>query len=137
MLLALSQATSLLLLFVVLPVLVGPLVVMIVSRRAPDSPGQYRTSDLLRDGEPANAELLDSQVKGTFLFDPRPMVAFRLEVHRGDGEPFELTVTQSIPRAMLREFTPGMRLEIRLAADGSAGAIVLPDPESESGSQLA
>jgi hypothetical protein len=120
-----SQTAALLLLFVVLPLIVTPLVVWIVVQRAPDVPAGYRISELLDHGEEANAELIEWKNKGPFLFDSRPMIAYRLSV-RTDGEPYELLVTQSTPRDVVARLEQGMTLQVRVSRDRQAGAIVLP-----------
>ncbi len=120
-----SASTALLLLFVVLPIIAAPIVVAIVARRSPALPAGLRISELLEHGEPATAELLEWKNKGPFLFDGRPMVAFRLAVRSSD-EPFELIITQSVPRQLVARLSRGMTLDVRVSPDHIAGAIVLP-----------
>ena len=115
-----STTAQLLLLFVVLPLIVTPIVVLIVVRRAPDLPEEYRISSLLDHGEPAQAELLEWKNKGPFLFDSRPMVSFRLKLEGGD----ELVVVQSTPRDVVGRLVRGMPVDVRLSRDRIAGAIV-------------
>jgi hypothetical protein len=128
-LVALSQASGLLLLFVVLPFVVGGIVMGLVSWRSNSVAPAHRTSDLLEHGEPGRAEVLDLRTLGSFV-DVRPMVAFRLSVRPGlageETDTFELVVTQSIPRRLAAALQPGMVLEVRLSADHTAGAIVVP-----------
>jgi hypothetical protein len=120
-----SATAQLLLLFVVLPLVVAPVVVWIVVKRAPEVPAGMHISELLRDGEPAEAELIAWKNKGPFLFDSRPMVAFHLMVQ--GGEPFELFVMQSVPRPVINKLMKGMTLDVRVSPDHTAGAVVLPD----------
>jgi hypothetical protein len=131
-LLALSQASGLLLLFVVLPFIVGGIVMGLVSWRSQGVVPAHRISALLEHGEPGRAEVLDLRTLGSFL-DARPMVAFRLAVRPGlageDVEAFELVVTQSVPRRVAAALQPGMVLEIRLSPDHTVGAIVMPSAE--------
>jgi hypothetical protein len=131
-LLALSLSTELLALFVVLPFVVGGIVMAVISARSPNVPVTHTTSGLLANGEPGRAEVLDLRRLGNF-FDVRPMVAFRLQVRPGaageDGEPFELVVTQSVPRRVAATLQPGMVLDVRLSADHLAGAVVIPSDE--------
>jgi hypothetical protein len=117
-----SGTAALLLLFVVLPLVVTPLVVLVVVKRAPDLPDEYRISSLLDHGEAASAELLSWKNKGPFLFDSRPMVEYRLKLESGD----ELAITQSTPRSVVARLQEGMTVDVRLSADHLAGAIVLP-----------
>jgi hypothetical protein len=126
---ALSQASGLLLLFVVLPFVVGGIVMGLLSWRSTGVAPAHRTSALLEHGEPGRAEVLDLRTLGSFV-DVRPMVAFHLSVRAGregeDSEAFELVVTQSIPRRLAAALQPGMILEVRLSDDHTAGAIVMP-----------
>jgi hypothetical protein len=117
-----SGSAVLLLLFIVLPIVVAPVVIWLVARQSPELPRALRISELLEHGEPADAELLAWKNKGPFLLDSRPMVACHVVVHGGE----ELFITQSIPRPVLNKFVKGMTLDIRLSADHTAGAIVLP-----------
>ncbi len=121
-----SQTAALLLLFIVLPLVVAPIVIAFVARRSPALPPGFRTSELLLDGEPAEAELLAWKNKGPFLFDSRPMVEFKLAVRTDAGERIDLVIVQSFPRAVLSQLAEGMTLDIRLSADHTAGAIVPP-----------
>jgi hypothetical protein len=111
------------LLFVLLPLVLAPLVIWFVARHSPDVPKAYRTSELLLDGEPAQAELLEWKNKGPFLLDSRPMVAFKLRII---GEDVEMSITQSVPKPLLSGLSEGMTLDVRLSPDRTAGAIVLP-----------
>ena len=124
-----STGVALLLIFVVLPFVVAPIIVSLVARRSPSMPAEYRTSELLAHGEIHRAEVLEWVNRGQFL-DPRPMVSVRLQVDAAD--PFELVVTQSVPRRLLGKLRAGEQLEVRLSADHRAGAVVLPeDDESD------
>jgi hypothetical protein len=122
----LSQSTSLVLLFVVLPFVVGGLVMWAVARRAPEVPAGTRTSELLESGEPASGEIMERRLAGGFL-DTRPMVHFLVQVNTSDGEELRLIVTQAIPRRALGGLVPGRRVGIRLSADRATGAIEVPD----------
>jgi hypothetical protein len=125
---ALSQTSALLLLFIVLPIVAAPLIVALVSWHGQTVPAGLRTSDLLRDGEPAEAELLGWKNRGLFL-DRTPMVAFRLAVQppgAPGADPIELAVTQSTPRPLLSGLSAGMTIEVRLSPDRTAAAIVWP-----------
>jgi len=128
--LALSGGTSLLLLFLVLPVVVGGIVMTLISRSGPQVPPEHRTSALLALGELADGHVLDLRRLGSPL-DMRPMVAFRLEVHpvaTSDPFPtFELIVTQAVPRRLVARLHPGLLLAVRLSQDHSAGAVIVPD----------
>ena len=132
MLLALTPATELLLLFIALPFAVGAIVMGLVSWRSQGGAPVHRTSVLLEHGEPARAELLELRTLGSFV-DVRPMVAFRLAVRTGpagdDADPFELVVTQPVARRVAAALQPGMVLEVRLSADHTAGALVMPAVE--------
>ena len=116
-----SANAALLLIFVVLPLVIAPVVVWFVVRRSPELPSQYRISSLLENGEAMRGELISWKNKGPFLFDSRPMVAFRVAV---DGEVVE--ITQSVPRPVLARFSEGMMVEIRMSTDRRAAAIVFP-----------
>ena len=124
--LALSTSSSLLVLFVLLPFVVGSVVMGVISWRAPAVPRERRTSGLLAHGEAASGLVLDLRRLGSPL-DARPMVAFRLEVRAGDATPFELIVTQPVPRRLAGRLVAGMAVGVRLSEDRAAGAVVLPD----------
>ena len=132
MVLALSGATELLLLFVVLPFVVGGIVMGLVSWRSKDVEPAHRISALLEHGDPGQAEVIELRRLGTFL-DVRPMVAFRLAVRAGlpgeDVDSFELVVTQSVPRRVAAALEPGMVFEVRLSSDHTHGALVMPSAE--------
>jgi hypothetical protein len=118
-----SQSQELIFLFVVLPFLVAGAVIAFVSWRWKGKPAPVRTSAILADGEPAEAEVLSVRPLGSFL-EVRPMVRFALRVRAASEEPFELEVIQSLPRGVMREFHPGDVVAVRLTADHSAGAVV-------------
>ena len=122
-----SQGMALLILFVVVPVVAAVAVVAFVQWRSPRVPAGHLTSELLRDGTPAQATLLDWRTPGQSFLDRRPMVTLRVAVH--DDESAELTITQSVPRAVLHRMKPGMRLDVRLSEDGLAGAVAFEDDE--------
>lgn len=94
---------ALLILFVVVPVVAAVAVIAFEQWRSPTVPAGYLTSELLRDGTPATATLLDWQTRGQSFLDQRPMVTFRVAVH--DDEPAELTITQSVPRGVLHRMS--------------------------------
>jgi hypothetical protein len=123
--LGVSRDVSLLLLFVALPVVVGIAVVVLVDRKgARPAPGM-RTSELLAHGDAGRAEVLELRSLGTPL-DVRPMVSFRLSVRTlENGDTFELTVVQAIPRRLIRDLGKGATVDVRVAADRSNAAIVL------------
>ena len=118
-----SQTQELLFLFVVLPFLVAGAVIAFVRWRWSGKPAPVRTSTILAEGEPAEAEVLSVKPLGSFL-EVRPMVKFALRVRAASKEPFDLEVIQSLPRAVLREFRAGDVIDVRLTADHSAGAVV-------------
>jgi hypothetical protein len=112
-------------LFVGLPILVGLVVMSIVHWRSePVAPGM-RTSELLATGELATAEVLDVRTAGGFM-DPRPMVGFKLLVTPSAGDPFQLVVVQPVQRDKIRRVGRGTLVDIRLSADRTAAAVVLP-----------
>jgi hypothetical protein len=116
------------LLFVVLPFVVAPAVIAFVAWRSSGKPPPLRTSAILADGLPAEAEVLAVRMSGSFL-DVRPMVRFSLRVNTGpDDAPFDLQVVQSIPRGVVREIRPGDTVEVRVTPDRSAGAVVWGGP---------
>jgi len=124
---AMTQALALLLLFVVLPFVVAGGVIAFVSWRSKGGPAPVRTSDILATGDPGEAEVLTVKAMGGFL-DARPMVRMGLRVQAGGSAPFDLEVTQSIPRGSLRDIRPGVRVEVRVTPDRSRAAVVLAGP---------
>jgi hypothetical protein len=116
------STTAALVIFVVMPLVAAPIVVALVARRSPSMPAGYRTSELLAHGEAASGELVEWANKG-LLLDRRPMVAMRVRVDV--GEPFELTITQSVARADLARLQAGMTVDLRLSPDHRVGAVVL------------
>jgi hypothetical protein len=127
MVLALTQGLELLALFVILPFVVAAGVIRFVSWRSREQTPPVRTSDVLATGQAASGEVLAIKNFGGFL-DVRPMVRFTLRVADA-GEPFELEVTQSIPRPLLRDIATGDVVEIRLTPDHQNGAIVFAPAE--------
>jgi hypothetical protein len=128
--LATTQALDLLLLFVVLPFVVAGLVIAFVSWRADGGAPPVRTSNILATGVVGEAEVVTVKPMGGIL-DGRPMVRIGLRVRAGTGAPFDLEVTQSIPRAVLRGLHTGDVVEVRLTADHSAGAVVFAGTASD------
>lgn len=124
----LSQSEELLFLFVVLPFIVAAGVLWFVSWRWKDVP-TVRTSEVLASGDVAAAEVLSVRPLGG-LFDPRPMVRLGLRVTVGDEAPFELEITQSIPRLALRDLRAGDHVEARVTPDRSTAAVVLGPPSA-------
>jgi hypothetical protein len=123
-----TQVQALVVLFVVLPFVVAAATIAFVSWRSKGDPPPVRTSTILAEGYPAEAEVLAVKTLGGFL-DMRPMVRFSLQVNEGPGEaPYELEVVQSLPREVAREIRAGDVLEVRLTADRSAGAVVWGGP---------
>jgi hypothetical protein len=120
----LSPTQALVVLFVVLPFAVAAVVIPFVAWRHSGDPKPVLTSEILAHGVPANAEILSVRQLGTII-DLRPMVRFvlRVTVSAADA-PFELEVIQSLPRYAVRDFRPGDRVDVRLTADHSAGAVV-------------
>jgi hypothetical protein len=129
-----NQEKELIFLFVVLPFLVAGLVIAFVSWRSSHGPPPVRTSVILAEGQPAEAEVLAVKPLGSFL-EVRPMVRFSLRVRPGGGEEsFELEVVQSLPRGAFREIHTGDVVEVRLTADHTAGAIVWGWPPANTSS---
>jgi hypothetical protein len=122
---ALGGQGSLLVLFVIVPVAVGVVVMAVIGRAGPSAAPGTRTSELLTNGELAEAEVLGARRLGSPL-DLRPMVQLRLEVRPDSGEPFELTVVQSMPRRALASLLPGTKVQARLGPGRAVGAVVPP-----------
>lgn len=120
----LSPVQALVILFVVLPVVLGAVIVPLVGWRTSKGPRPVLTSDILATGQPARGEILEVRSLGTIL-DVKPMVRFRLRVSEPAGEPFDLTVVQALPRSLVGRFRRGDVVELRVTADRSAGAIVV------------
>jgi len=107
----------------VLPFLVAGVVIAFVAWRSKGKPAPVRTSTILAEGQPAEAEVLSVRPLGSIL-DMRPMVRFMLRVRPGGDAPFDLEVIQSMPRGAVRDFQAGDVIEVRLTPDHSAGAVV-------------
>ncbi len=126
--LGVTQVQALVLLFVLLPFLVAAAVIAFVSWRSKGDPPPIRTSTILAEGYPAEAEVVAVKTLGGFL-DMRPMVRFALRVNAGPGEaPFDLEVVQSLPADVARRIRAGDVLDVRVTADRSAGAVVWGGP---------
>jgi hypothetical protein len=124
-----SQGLELLLLFLVLPFLVAGAVIWYISWRSRDEPPPVRTSDVLATGDVGRAEILAVKSMGGFL-DTRPMVRVDLRITMDGGDaPFDLQVTQSIPRYALRDVAEGNVTEVRVTPDRQHAAIVLASAE--------
>ena len=119
-----SQGLLLILLFLVLPFLVAGGVIAFISWRSDGGPPPVRTSDVLATGDVGQAEVLAVKNMGGFM-DPRPMIRVSLRVTMSEGAPFDLEVTQSIPRPFLGDVAPGNVTEVRVTPDRQTGAIVL------------
>lgn len=121
----LSTTQALVVLFVLLPFALAGVVVPLVAWTHRHDPTPVRTSDILATGTSARAEIVSVRSLGTIV-DLKPMVRFVLRVTVPDGEaPFDLEVVQAIPRSLVGAYRPGDRVEVRLTADRSAGAVVL------------
>lgn len=119
-----SQGLALLLLFVVMPIVLGVAVAALVQWRSSPVAADELTSEVLRTGEPARATVLDWRSPGQSFVDRRPMVTFRVALVDGGHE---LHITQSVPRIVLRRMQKGMTVDVRLSPDRASGAIVLPE----------
>ena len=120
---AVTVGVALLVLFVVVPFGVAAAVIWFVSWRSSKGPAPIRTSDVLRDGEAAPAEVLTLRNLGTIL-DVRPMVRVGLRISPSDGATFDLEVTQAVSRGGLRQIRVGDRVEVRYLPDRSSAALV-------------
>lgn len=120
---AVTVGVALIVLFVVAPFGVAAAVIWFVSWRSGKGPAPIRTSDVLRDGEPAPAEVLTLRNLGTIL-DVRPMVRLGLRISPSEGAPFDLEVTQTVSRGGLRQIRVGDRVEVRYLPDRSSAALV-------------
>lgn len=120
---AITTTVALLLLFVVLPFIVAGGVIAYISWRSDGGVPPVRTSDVLRDGDPVTAEVLSMRNLGTVL-DVRPMIRVRIRISPDGESPYELDVTQSVPRSGAREIRVGDRVKARVLADRSAAALV-------------
>lgn len=129
MVLAVSQGVVLLLLFVVLPLVLAVGVAALVQWRSQPFPPELRTSSILRDGDPAEGELIDWRSPAQSFLDRHPMVTFRVAVV--GAEATEIHITQSVPRGVLRRLERGMTVPIRLSADRAHGAIVFGEEIDE------
>jgi hypothetical protein len=125
---AITQVQALVVLFVLLPFVVAAGVIAFVSWRSSDGPPPVRTSDILATGERGDAEILAIRSFGGLL-DTRPMVRLDLRVSTAGDDAFDLQVTQSLPRPYARRLRVGDRVEVRILADRSAGAVVPAAPE--------
>lgn len=119
MVFGLTQGAALVFLFVILPVLLAVVVFLYVERHSEPYPAEHRTSNILREGTPSEATLLDWRLPPQSLLDRHPMVTFDVEVA---GAPMQ--IIQSVPRTVLRSLEKGMTVDIRLSSDAAVGAIV-------------
>jgi hypothetical protein len=119
---AVSDGVALLLLFVVLPLVLAYAIARLVQSRSDPFPPERRTSVLLRDGEAAEGRLLDWRSPAQSFLDRHPMVTFHVAVE--GATPFDIDITQSVPRDVLRRLERGSLVELRLSPDRVSGAIV-------------
>jgi hypothetical protein len=126
---ALTQVQALVILFVLLPFIVAGGVIAFVSWRSSGGPPPVRTSDILANGHEGDAEILAIRSFGGLL-DTRPMIRLDLRITMGGEPPFELQVTQSLPRPYARGLRTGDRVQVRVLAD-RAGAAVVPTPADD------
>ncbi|HVM66998.1 MAG TPA: hypothetical protein VMU14_19175 [Acidimicrobiales bacterium] len=120
---AMTQVQALVLLFVVLPFVVAGGVIAFINWRSSSAPPPVRTSTILATGEAGDAVVLGIRSFGG-LFDTRPMIRLDLRVTTAGAGPFDLQVTQSLPRPFARALKVGDRVEVRVLPDHTAGAIV-------------
>ena len=117
---------TLLLLFVVAPFLVAALVIGVIAWTSRNEEVPVRTSTVLRTGEREWAEIIRVRNLGSPL-DLRPMVEVTLRIAGSPGDAQDVVVTQAIPRRAVRTLRPGRQVELRVLAERSAAAIILPD----------
>jgi len=127
--LAITQVQALVVLFVVLPFAVAAGVIWFVSWRSKGDAPPVRTSAILATGAPGDAEVLAIRAFGGLL-DTRPMVRLDLRISTGGRAPFDLQVTQSLPRPFARGLRVGDRVEVRVLADGTGAAIIPAAPDA-------
>ncbi|GAC1528318.1 MAG: hypothetical protein NVS3B12_00100 [Acidimicrobiales bacterium] len=118
---------TLLLLFVVAPFLVAGLVVGVMAWTSRKDEPPVRTSTVLRTGRQVWAEVIRARTLGSVL-DVRPMVEVTVRISDEETGTREVTITQAMPRGAVRTLRPGEQVELRVLAEHSAAAIVLPDP---------
>jgi len=126
---AVSQSVALLLLFIGLPLVLAYVVARLVQWRSEPFPPELRTSAILRDGEPAEGVLNDWRSPSQSFLDRHPMVTFRVSV--SGASPFDIEITQSVPRPILRQLERGMTVPLRLTADHAHGAIAFQPAEND------
>ncbi|GAC1374719.1 MAG: hypothetical protein NVSMB4_02430 [Acidimicrobiales bacterium] len=122
-----SLTLALLLLFVVAPFLVAGLVIGVIAWTTRKDELPVRTSMVLRTGRQVWAEVIRVRNLGSVL-DVRPMVEVTVRIADEQTGNQEVMVTQAMPRRAVRSLRPGAHVELRVLADSSAAAIVLPDP---------
>ena len=122
-----SQVQALVVLFVVLPFLVAGGVLAFVSWRSSGDAPPVRTSAILSTGEPGDAEILGLRSFGGLL-DTRPMVRLDLRITTTGEAPFDLQVTQSLPRPYARALRVGDRVDVRVLPDRTAAAVIPAAP---------
>ncbi|GAC1587704.1 MAG: hypothetical protein NVS3B21_02850 [Acidimicrobiales bacterium] len=117
---------TLLLLFVVAPFLVAALVLGVIAWTTRNDDVPVRTSTVLQTGRQEWAEIIRMRTLGSVL-DLRPIVEVVVRIADEQDGPHDMIVTQAIPRRAVRTLRPGDRVELRVLAEYSAAAIVLPD----------
>jgi multidrug efflux pump subunit AcrA (membrane-fusion protein) len=55
------------------------------------------------------------------------MVRLQLSVQPAEGDRFELTVVQSVPRRSIRSLAPGTVVQARLGPGRIVGAVIVPE----------
>jgi len=79
----------------------------------PDIP-QLANPELLQKGQPAQARILAVEDTGMTVNEINPMIKLLLEVHPGEGEPYQVETRLLINRTQIPQFQPGMTIPVMI-----------------------
>jgi len=87
--------------------------------------GWWKNRRVLKKGQPADAEVLETWDTGTTI-NQNPVVGLRLKVFPGSGSPFVAETEQLISRLQIQRYQPGSRVKVRYDPETKEVALLEP-----------